>query len=339
MTSKSRVAVIHGFDPLVSELGGDPHQVAMSAGIELKQLQNPETLMPNNVLTRVLSQSALATDCDHFGLELGRRRNLSSYLGILGEMAQSAATLGEALTELFNLMSVHTEATAWQLQCDSEVGYVIFSLIDDSAGGYKQIEQLVITLFWRFVDFLTEHHWHPTMVNFTFAKPANLAPYRRIFDAPIDFDADFCGVVFHSSDLNLTLPNRNEARHNRLYQFAHSVQSSRPRDVQEQVRILIRKNLELQLVGEDYLTRFFPFEKRTLQRKLNAQGTSYRKLLHDVRIAMAMELLANSDISMTRLAERLCYADLANFTKVFSEHTGKPPSAWRNQVRSVFDSD
>jgi AraC-like DNA-binding protein len=254
-------------------------------------------------------------------------------------MAQSAATLGEALTELFNLMSVHTEATAWQLQCDSEVGYVIFSLIDDSTGGYKQIEQLVITLFWRFVDFLTEHHWHPTMVNFTFAKPANLAPYRRIFDAPIDFDADFCGVVFHSSDLNLTLSSRNEARHNRLYQFAHSVLSSRPRDVQEQVRILIRKNLELQLVGEDYLTRFFPFEKRTLQRKLTAQGTSYRKLLHDVRIAMAMELLANSDISMTRLAERLCYADLANFTKAFSEHTGKPPSAWRNQVKSVFDSD
>ena len=76
-----------------------------------------------------------------------------------------------------------------------------------------------------------------------------------------------------------------------------------------------------------------------MQRKLKAQGTTYRELLHDVRIAMAMELLANSDISMTRLAERLCYTDLANFTKAFSEHTGTPPSNWRAQVRSVFETD
>ena len=235
-------------------------------------------------------------------------------------------------------MSIHTEGTLWQLRSDGEVGYVIFSLIDRSPGSYKQTEQLVITFFWRFVDFLTEHHWHPTMVNFTFSKPSDLAPYQQIFDAPIMFDADFCGVVFHSSDLNICLPDHNSTRHDTLYQFARSVKKSRPIDLQEKVRRLIRKNLELQLVGEEHLTCFFPFEKRTLQRKLNSEGTSYRALLHDVRIAMAMDLLSNSTISMTRLAERLCYTDLANFTKAFSEHTGTPPSSWRKQVKGVFDT-
>jgi AraC-like DNA-binding protein len=339
MTNSSRAAVIRDFDQLVSELGGDPQEIANSAGLELRQLQDPEALLPNTVITQVLSQSAVATGCDHFGLELGKRRNLTRYLGILGEIGQSAATLGEALTELFNLMSIHTEATLWQLRSDEEVSYVILSMIDDSSGSYKQTEQLVITIFWRFVDFLTEHHWHPTMVNFTFSKPADLAPYRQIFDAPIMFDADFCGVVFHSSDLKFCLPEHNAARHDTLYQFAHSVKRSRPIDLQEQVRRLIRKNLELQLVGEEHLTRFFPFEKRTLQRKLSSEGTSYRDLLHDVRIAMAMELLSNSTISMTRLAERLCYTDLANFTNVFSEHTGTPPSSWRKQVKGVFDTN
>jgi AraC-like DNA-binding protein len=339
VTNSSRAAVIRDFDQLVSELGGNPREVASSAGLQLAQLRDPEALLPNKIITQILSKSALATGCDHFGLELGKRRDLSRYLGILGEIGQSAATLGEAVTELFNLMSIHSEATLWQLRCEGEVGYVIFSLIEDSAGSYKQIEQLVITLFWRFVAFLTEHHWHPTMVNFTFAKPADLTPYRRVFDVPIVFDADFCGVVFHSSDLKISLPEHNAARHDTLYQFAHSVKSSRPMDLREDVRILIRKNLELQLVGEEHLTRFFPFEKRTLQRKLSSQGTSYRALLHDVRIAMAMELLSNSDISMTRLAERLCYTDLANFTKAFSDHTGTPPSSWRKQVKSIFDTD
>lgn len=335
----SRAAIIRGFDLLVSELGGDPLKVAAAAELDLKQLKDPETLLPNKLMANVLSQSALITNCDHFGLELARRRDLSKYLGILGEIGRSAPTLGDALVELFKLMSLHTEATAWQLQRDDEVGYVIFSLIEDSAGSYKHIEQLVITIFWRFVDFLTEHSWHPTMVNFTFASPADPQPYRQVFDAPIVFDADFCGVVFHSSDLEIRLSKHDKVRHDTLYQFANSVKSSRPRDLREQVRILIRKNLELQLVGEEYLTRFFPFEKRTLQRRLKAQGSSYRQLLHDIRIAMAMELLANSDISITRLAERLCYVDLANFTKAFSEHVGTPPSLWRTQVKNVFGSD
>ena len=339
MAAKSRAAVIRDFDRLVSELGGDPHEVANSAGLRLAQLRDPEALLPNDLITTVLRQSALTTGCDHFGLELAKRRDLSSYLGILGEIVQSAATLSDALTELFSLLSIHTEATLWQLRSDGEVSYVIFSLVEDSAGSYKQIEQLVITIFWRFIAFLTEHNWHPSMVNFTFTKPVDQGAYRRLFNVPIVFDADFCGVVFHSSDLKIKLPKHDEVRHDNLYQFAHSIRSSRPRDLPEQVRILIRKNLELQLVGEEYLTRFFPFEKRTLQRKLTAQGTSYRELLHDVRIAMAMELLANSDISMTRLAERLSYTDLANFTKAFSEHAGVPPSTWRTRVRGVFDSD
>lgn len=339
MSNTTRAAVIRDFDHLVSDLGGDPGEVAASAGLELRHLQDPETLLPSSAITRVLSESALSTGCDHFGLELGKRRDLSSYLGILGEIGQSAATLGEALTELFNLMSIHTEATLWQLRSDGEVGYVTFSLIEDSAGSYKQIEQLVITLLWRFMGFFTEQNWHPTMVNFTFASPADLVAYRRVFNTPIVFDADFCGVVFHSSDLKIKLLKHDDVLHDNLSRFAHSVRSSRPRDLQEEVRILIRKNLELQLVGEEYLTRFFPFEKRTLQRRLNAQGTSYRALLHDVRIAMAMDLLANSDISMTRLAERLCYTDLANFTNAFTEHAGMPPSAWRLQVRGVFDSN
>ena len=179
----------------------------------------------------------------------------------------------------------------------------------------------------------------PSLVNFTFAKPEDLAPYRRLFNVPIVFDADFCGVVFHSSDLQIKLTEHDEVRHDELCQFADTIRKSRPRDLHEEVRILIRKNLELQLVGEEYLTRFFPFEKRTLQRRLKAQGTSYRELLHEVRIVMAMEILANSDISMTRLAERLCYTDLANFTKAFSEATGAPPSTWRAKVGGVFDAD
>ena len=338
-TKTSRAAILRGFDKLVSELGGDPAEVVAGAGLRLEQFHDPETQLPVQPMLQVLTLSAAATGCDHFGLELGKQRDLTRYLGILGEIGESAATVGDALTELFNLMSIHTEATVWQLRREGAVGHVIFSLLDDSAGSYNQVEQLVITVFWRFVDFLAEHQWHPTMVAFTFASPADTLVYRRLFDVPIVFDADFCGVVFHASDLDIKLVKHDEERHDKLYAFVRKIRDSKPRDFREEVRTLIRKNLELQLVGEENVARFFPFEKRTLQRKLKAQGTSYRELFHEVRIIMAMELLANSDISVTRIAERLCYTDIANFTKAFSQHAGVPPTTWRTQVKGVFDSN
>ena len=222
----SRAAILRGFDQLVSELGGDPDEVVAGTGLELEQLRDPDTLLPLQPMFQVLTLSATATGCDHFGLELGKRRDLSSYLGILGDIGQSAATVGDALRKLFNLMSIHTEATLWQLRCEGEVGYVIFSLLDDSAGSYKQVEQLVIAVFWRFMDFLAQHHWHPTMVAFTFARPSNIRVYRRLFDVPIVFDADFCGVVFHSSDLDIKLVKHDEARHDRLYKFARKLRDT-----------------------------------------------------------------------------------------------------------------
>ncbi|MEH6568882.1 MAG: AraC family transcriptional regulator [Halioglobus sp.] len=338
-TKTSRAAVLRGFDELVSELGGDPVEVAAAAGLELAQFRDPDTLLPIDPLFQILTLSARATGCDHFGLELARRRDLSNYLGILGDIGRSAATVGDALTELFSLMSIHSEATLWQLRREGEVGYVIFSLLDESGGSYKQVEQLVITIFWRFTDLLAQHQWHPTMVAFTFAKPKDFQVYRRVFDVPIVFDAEFCGVVFHSSDLDIELPRHNKGQHDKLHAVARGIRDSKPRNLSEEVRTLIRKNLELHLVGEEYLTQFFPYEKRTLQRKLKAQGTSYRELLHEVRIVMAMELLAASDMPVTRIAERLCYSDVANFTKAFSQHAGVPPTTWRTQIKGAFDPD
>lgn len=329
MPTTSRAAVIQGFDLLVEELGGNASTVASKAGLELSQLSRPDAQISANLEMRVLELSAKETECESFGLLLGQRRDHNTYFGLLGQVLHLAPTLGTALRDVFNLMSLHSQVSVWQLHTSDEVSYVSFALLEGAEVGGRQVQQLVITILWQFIHAITNQGWNPTMVCFTFSRPSDTSPYGKVFGVPIHFEADFCGVVFHSTDLNLKMPEHDKALRETVLLHARAKKDRTPRGIEDQVRVLIRKNLELRRIGVDSITQFLPFESRTLQRRLKAHGTSYRKLLTSVQIDMAKDLLKHSDVSITRLAERLCYRNLSSFTKAFRKSTGTTPLAWR----------
>src|SRR5882762_9892231 len=53
--------------------------------------------------------------------------------------------------------------------------------------------------------------------------------------------------------------------------------------------------------------------ERTLRRRLRALGTSYNKILQDVRSSTAQEWLRDSNLTMESIAWRLGYTETANF--------------------------
>jgi len=335
LSTKTRAAVIRGFDQLVEELGGDYRKVASNAGLDLGEIADPNALIASSVVKNVLDYSARETGCFHFGLLLAQHLDQENHLGILGQVIQSAPTLGVALEDGFNFIGLHTGASLWQLHSSDEVSYVTYALLEGSEGGSEQVQQFVITSLWQLLHAITDHQWHPTMLNFTFKRPANMVPFRRLFHVPIMFDSDFCGVIFHTSDLSIELSKQKTSVHDALVRYAIEVTERKPLNFTEQVRILIRKNLEIHKVGAGSITQFLPFERRTMQRKLKQAGTSYRYLLNEVRVELAKDWLSNSDIPITRLAERLQYSGLATMTRAFKAQTGLTPKAWRQKAQKL----
>jgi AraC-like DNA-binding protein len=71
---------------------------------------------------------------------------------------------------------------------------------------------------------------------------------------------------------------------------------------------------------------------RTLHRRLAVEGTSWKKLLDDVRYERARQLLQDSDSSITEIALDLGYSDHAAFTRAFRRWAGSPPSQHRRHA-------
>jgi AraC-like DNA-binding protein len=72
--------------------------------------------------------------------------------------------------------------------------------------------------------------------------------------------------------------------------------------------------------------------RRTLTRRLNAQGTAYRKVANAVRFEIARQLLAEPDMTIAQIAAMLKFSEPGAFTRAFRRWSGgQTPSAWRAQ--------
>jgi AraC-like DNA-binding protein len=68
---------------------------------------------------------------------------------------------------------------------------------------------------------------------------------------------------------------------------------------------------------------------RTLNRKLNAEKTSFTQILDDVRCNLASEYLRTTKLSIDDISELVGFSDAANFRHAFRRWTGSTPARYR----------
>jgi len=82
------------------------------------------------------------------------------------------------------------------------------------------------------------------------------------------------------------------------------------------------------------MAHLFTIHRRTLSRRLKAQGTAYRQIAHAVRFELACQLLAEPGMTIAQVAALLKFSAPSAFTHAFRRWSGgQTPSAWRAQHR------
>ena len=74
---------------------------------------------------------------------------------------------------------------------------------------------------------------------------------------------------------------------------------------------------------------------RTLRRRLAEEGTSWRRIVNDLKFARAVSRLQGGRSSVGEIAEELGYTDTAHFTRFFRRRAGIAPSAYRAEVEQA----
>ena len=97
---------------------------------------------------------------------------------------------------------------------------------------------------------------------------------------------------------------------------------------------LKRMLAELLAAGEanaDAACRALKLSRRTLQRRLRAEKTSYQKILNEVRAVLAVNYLKDKRLKALEVAMLLGYSNISSFTTAFKSWYDMPPAAYREK--------
>ncbi|MDA5558491.1 AraC family transcriptional regulator [Shimia sp. MMG029] len=99
----------------------------------------------------------------------------------------------------------------------------------------------------------------------------------------------------------------------------------------QQVRDAIVDNMGGDYQIEDAAAKLATTE-RTLRRRLTDEGTSFRQLYTDTRMAIAYELLESAGLNIETVSWRVGYSEPASFSRAFAKQFGKTPGEVRRRA-------
>ncbi len=101
---------------------------------------------------------------------------------------------------------------------------------------------------------------------------------------------------------------------------------------------LKRMLAELLAAGEanaDAACRQLKLSRRTLQRRLRAEKTSFQKILNEVRAVLAVNYLSDERLKALEVAMLLGYSSISSFTTAFKSWYDMPPAEYRHRYLGV----
>jgi AraC-like DNA-binding protein len=155
------------------------------------------------------------------------------------------------------------------------------------------------------------------------ARHFGCAPRFNAAADQIVFDEALLSVPFvtHNQDLLAMLLPGLEAALDAL--------SSTTAPLVDQARAAMARSMHGERPSIQAVARILCVSPRTLQRRLELAGTTYQRLLDEVRHQAARHLLEDTDLEAGEIAFALGFEELNSFTRAFRSWEGTTPVRWR----------
>jgi AraC-like DNA-binding protein len=323
-----RVAPLLAVPDLLIEKGCDPVQILSLAGLDAGVFGDPDNIISFAAAGSLLTLCAAATSCPHFGLLTGERAGASN-LGLVGFLVQNSPDVGTALRNLLLHLHLHDQGAVPTLETLGRKALLGYAIYQRRIEGIDQITDTSIAIGHNILRQLCGKGWTATEVLFAHARPKDIAPYQRIFRAPVHFDAEQSAIVFSADWLAHKIGSADPLLRHALEKQIAAMESLAPEDLAGQLRRALRTMLVTGRGSVEQVEKMFSLHRRTLNRRLHAQGISFHDLVNEVRYEIARQLLEGTRLSLAEIAATLDYSDPSAFTRAFKRWSGEPPTEWR----------
>ncbi len=333
-----RSATLYGFAELAASAGLNMRKLLQNCGIPERALQTPDQLIAVDAVRELLERSAQASGWDDFGLRLAARRRLAN-LGQVSIVLREEPTGLAAMQTLSRYLQLVNPSLFTDVDIAGDLVIIRETLLVSTQLPMRQSMEMAVGVMHGVLRELLGDSWRARRVCFAHrASGAGTGPAsgttsytKRLFDCPIEYNAEFNGLVCDAASLSKELPGRDAAwaQYSRS-QLDQALRQVAPR-TSDHVRQLMSALLPQGRCTADQVALQLRVDRRTIHRRLAKEGASFASLLEAMRRELVVRQLRDSDRSTTDIAYLLGFASVSAFGHWFAKHFGISARQWRAQ--------
>jgi AraC-like DNA-binding protein len=309
--------------------GVDPDAVLRDAGVSRETLADVNGWIPVDAMAHAWTLvSERAADVD-FGLHAAETLPVGVF-GVLEFATMSSPNIQgtlERVARYYRLMGAMSEI-ALEIGRDS-ARVVLRPAVPIDPARLRHYHEYTVAFLVSRGRMLGGDAVAPSEVRFMHPAPASTAEHARVLRAPVRFGQPVNELVVPRAVLDIPLPFADAATSEALGRAGETLLSASPHDVVARARAAARTALDTGDASLETVARSLHVGARTLQRRLGERGTSYARVLDEVRRETAQRWLEQGSMSFGEIAFGLGFSEPSAFHRAFKRWTGRTPRSYR----------
>jgi AraC-like DNA-binding protein len=328
MPAQVRAALLSDLPALALECGFDLPAQLRAAGLEAGVVHTPQLFIPADRVALLLEAAARESGCQDLGLRLAARRQIT-HLGVSSLVVSQQRTARDALAMTEQYRHLLNEALYVAVEERAGLAIVRCGLALAEADALRQITELAVAAVVQLFRWIIGEQWRPEQVAFVHDPSADTRMHRRYFGCRVGFGDTYNGFTCPSADLDRDNPAAQTALADQARSLLDALPPPAGSDPLDQLHRTLILLMPLGRASIRNCASAMGTSVRSLQRMIEARGTSFSAVLDGLRYDMACRALARSQASIERISESLGYAHASAFVHWFRGKSGLPPAQWR----------
>jgi len=318
-----------------AEAGADRNALCAAAGFDPAAYPLATGKVPLPTLF-ALWEAAMARLRDPgFPIAVTESHGLEMY-GLLALIAITSRDLREALDHVLRFYGLWTSCSRWELEAGERECHLVFVQPGDLRLGQRCDHEFSLAEMTSAIRHATgQERWPPLEVRLQHARPRLVERHQSLFGAPIVFGAARTELVMRARDLELPMVRADRLLVGFFERYAEELVQKLgdlPDDILR-IKDAIMEGMCGRVPRLADVASQLAIGARTLRRRLDQQGHSFKALVDQTRSELAREYLEQSRQSIGEIAYQLGFSAPSAFHRAFKRWTSQAPLQYRERAK------
>lgn len=278
-----------------------------------------------------LEHAAALSGDDMFGHSCGLAQDARS-CGMMYYAARTACSLDKAIEQAHRYSRLFNSMLEYDVSGLRPGGLMKWGFGISPSVPRRQYVEMATATKYRAMNYFIQQDVRLRQIRFQHLRRHNTDVLEEFYGCEVVFGARENALLIEPADLDILVKTSDRHLAKVLQQYGDQALSlsrqGAPALVLEVERVISDQLADGQATLE-HVAQTLGMSARTLSRKLSQDGTTFFRILEDLRKSQAVVYLAESDMVLAEVAFLLGYSGLSSFNDAFKRWTGMSPGQFR----------